>query len=160
MFQDPYTWVILSFALFCVIAWKFGRPQILKSLDDKIAVIRKEIETSERLRAEAQALLLDFQQRQKQAEQESERLINQASVQAEHFREREEKRLNDLMKQKEQQLTERLNLLRDQAVDEIRQVAAGLAFEAAQKMVTQKLDADTKSRLIDRALDHIAQRLN
>ena len=73
---------------------------------------------------------------------------------------REEARLDETMHRKEEQLNARLALMRDQAINDIRQVAAQLAFEAAEKMVAQKLDADTRNKLIERALDQVSQRLN
>lgn len=158
--HDPYTWVIFSFVLFLGIAWKFGRKPIAASLDAKIAVIRAEIDTAERLRDEAKALLLDYEARQKEIETMADKMVSDARDQAEVLRQREEARMNDLMKQKEAQLTERLNLMRDQAIDDIRQVAATLAYDATRKMVGQKLDDETRNKLVERALDHVSQQLN
>lgn len=160
LLHDTYTWIIFSFAVFAVVAWVFGRKAILAGLDTKIAVIRKEIDTAENLRAEANALLLEFEQRQRDAQLEADKLVAKARDQSESLRIREEARLDDMMKRKEQQLTARLALMRDQAIDEIRQVAATLAYDAAQKMVTQKLDDDSRNKLIERALEQVAQRLN
>jgi F-type H+-transporting ATPase subunit b len=158
--HDTYTWVTFSFIVFAVVAFKFGRKAVLSALDTRIATIRAEIDTAERLRAEAQALVLEFEQRQKDAQREADKMVATARDQAEALRVREEARLEDTMRRKEEQLNARLTLMRDQAIDEIRQVAATLAFDAAEKMVTQKMDADTRAKLIERALDQVAQRLN
>lgn len=158
--HDPYTWVIFSFILFMGIAWKFGRKPLAAGLDAKIAIIRAEVENAERLRDEARALLLDYEARQKEIETMADKMIDDARAQADSLRLREEARMNELLKTKEAQLTERLNLMRDQAIDEIRQVAASLAYDATHKMVTQKLDDETRTKLIDRALDHVSQQLN
>lgn len=156
--SDPYTWVIASFLLFAGVAYKLGVPVLLRRLDEKIATIRKEIETAEMLRAEANALLLEYEQRQHHAQIESDKMVAAARDQAEALRAREEERLEEVMRRKEQQLTERLNLLRDQAVADLRGVAANLAFEATQNLVTSKLDEATRAQLIDRAISQMAQR--
>lgn len=155
MLTDTYTWIIFSFAVFLLLAVKFGWPAILAALDSKIKTIRDEVAAAETLRAEANALLLEFEQRQRDAAREADTLVAQARASADQFRQHEEERLAEMMARKEEQLTARISLLRDQAVAELRQVAADLAFDATEKLMTRKLDADTRARLIDRALDQV-----
>ena len=159
LFHDTYTWIILSFAIFAAAAWFFGRPAIIKSLDDKIAVIRADVENAARLKAEAQALLAEFEQRQRDAAREADELLATARTSAEHVHAREEERLNDMMVRKEQQLIERIALLRDQAVTELRDVAARLAYDATDRLVKQRLDDATRNHLVDRALAQIEKRM-
>lgn len=158
--HDTYTWIILSFVIFAVVAWRFGRAPVVAALDTKIATIRAEIKQAENLRAEAQALVMEFEQRQRHAHAEAEEMVEKARQQAEALRLREEARLEETMRRKEEQLNARLLLMRDQAIDELRQIAAQLAFDAAQKMVVQKIDDETRAKLLDRALEQVAQRLN
>ncbi len=153
--NDSYTWIIFSFAVFALLAAKFGWPALLAALDTKIKTIRDEVAAAETLRAQANALLLEFEQRQRDAARDADALVAQARASADQFRVHEEARLTDMMARKEEQLTARISLLRDQAVSELRQVAADLAFEATEKLMTRKLDADTRARLIDRALDQV-----
>lgn len=160
MLHDTYTWIIFSFVVFLTVAVKFGWPVLLAGLDAKIKTIRHEVESAERLKAEANALLLEFEQRQRDAEREAESLVAQARMNAEGIRLREEERLNDMMVRKEQQLIERIALLRTQTITELRQVAANLAFDATKNMIAKKLDTETRVRLIDRALDQVQQNLN
>lgn len=158
--HDTYFWVVVSFLLFAAVAYRFGRRPFLASLDAKIETVRKEIAASEKLKAEAQALLLDYEQRQRDAQAEAEAILQAARDQATKTRVREEARLDEALKRKEQALEDRLNRLRDQAVAEIRQTAATLACDAAQNMITQKMDAETRTRLIDRAIDQMGRELN
>lgn len=157
--HDTYTWIIFSFVIFLVAAVKFGTPAILRALDTKIKTIRTEIDAAEKLRAEANALLLEFEQRQRDAEREADTLVMQARENATAIRAREEELLNDMMRRKEQQLVERINLLRDQTIVELRQVAADLAYQATTKMVTSHLDPESRTRLIDRALEQVQQKI-
>jgi len=160
IFLDAYTWVTFSFVVFLIAVVKFGGKAVLSMLDGRIATIAREIETAERLRAEAHALVLEFEQRQRDAQAEADKMVATAREQADAMRVREEVRMEEMLRNKEAQLNARLSLMRDQAIDEIRQVAATLAFEAAEKMVAQKLDADTRNKLVERALDQVMQRLN
>jgi F-type H+-transporting ATPase subunit b len=158
LLHDTYTWVIFSFAVFACAAWVFGRPVILKSLDAKIATIRAEVENAARLKTEAQGLLAEYEQRHRDASVEADRMIADAREQAEHVYHTEEQRLNDMMFRKEQQLVERIALIRDQAVAELRDTAARLAYDATETLVKSRMDDDTRARLLERSLDQIIKR--
>ena len=73
-------WVAFSFVIFVALAVKFGGKGIIGALDKKIAEIKSEIETAERLKAEAQALLADFQTKQRDAEKAAAEIIELAVV--------------------------------------------------------------------------------
>ncbi len=158
LLHDTYTWLFLSFAIFVGAMWILGRPIILRSLDQKINIIRQEVENAQKLRAGAAELLTSFQTRQRDAMREADEMLAAARDQADHVRQVEEQRLTDVMHRKEQQLTERVNLLRDQTVAELRDLAARLGVEAAEKIVTNKMDDTTRAILVDRALAQVQQR--
>jgi F-type H+-transporting ATPase subunit b len=157
--HDTYTWVFVSFAVFVAVLWAFGRPALLRALDQKIATIRSEVENAATLHAQAQALLAEYEQRQRDAARETDAILADGRAQAEKHREIEEARLHDMMARKEQQLVERLGMLRDQAVAELRDVAAQLSYQATEKIVTQGLDDATRTALINRSLAQVQDRL-
>jgi F-type H+-transporting ATPase subunit b len=159
LLHDPYAWVIFSFAVFVAVAYRFGKPAVLSALDQKIKTITEEIENARKLRDEAQALLSEFETRERHAAAETEQILADARQHAEHIRLAEEQRLADMMARKEQQLNERIALLRDQAVADLRNTAATLAAQATETLVTQKMDDATRAKLLDRALDQVQQRL-
>ena len=68
LFHNTTVWVAISFVLLVALLVKTAGSKINAVLDDKIALIKAEIETAERLKAEAQALLADFQEKQRDAE--------------------------------------------------------------------------------------------
>ena len=55
--NEATNWVLISFVIFAIGFWKLGLKQMLGKLDRRIEEIRKEIETAESLRVEAQELL-------------------------------------------------------------------------------------------------------
>lgn len=159
LLNDTYFWVTASFILFIIVAVKFGRAPILGALDTRIASVRADLAAAETARDQARALLADFEQRQQDAARQADALVDAARAQADALRIREEENLNQLMHRKEQQLSERLAVMRDQAIEELRAIAAQLAFEATRDMVIKSLDDQTRTRLVDRALDQVTQRL-
>ena len=157
--NEPYTWIIGSFIVFAGVAWMFGRPALIRALDDKITQIRVEVENAERLKREAAEMLADYQDRAAHASTEAAQIIATARDHADTFRLHEEDRLNEMMARKERQLAESIALLRDQAIAELRDTAVDLAARATAQLVHQKMDDETRARLIDRALTQISGRL-
>ena len=60
-------WILISFLIFAVFAARFGVGKFLAMLDAKIASIRTDIESAEKLRAEAESLLADYRRKKAEA---------------------------------------------------------------------------------------------
>ncbi|MCB1784318.1 MAG: hypothetical protein KDI13_10015 [Alphaproteobacteria bacterium] len=153
--QDVHVWYALSFIIFSAIIWQFGVPAIVKFLDGRIAEIRKEIETAETLRIEAQEMLAQYQRKQRDAAQEAEKIIADAKKSAKHFQEKAETDLAESMRRREAQLTERLARMEQQAVNEIKAYAADLAMKMATDMIVEKLDKKTNEKLVGQSIENI-----
>ena len=67
IFTDPTFWVAVAFVVFAALVFKPIRQAIAGALDDKIALIRGEVEEAQRLREEAQATLASYQRQQRDA---------------------------------------------------------------------------------------------
>lgn len=160
MFHDPTAWVALSFVVFVVAAFIFGRKSVTSGLDAKIDGIRKEIATAEDLRNQAQALLADYQKKQSAASEEAGKIISQAKTQAEQLRKNAEADFTSTMERKEEMLKERILRMEESAMDDIRRYAADLAISATTQIIAQKMDASSAEKLADASIRKVADNLN
>jgi F-type H+-transporting ATPase subunit b len=158
--HDATLWVAFSFALFVVLAFVLGRKMIIASLDEKIAKIRDEIETSDRLRTEALELLAQYQDKQKNAQIEADRILTDATAQAKSIQAKLDAEFEDSMARREQMLKERIVRMQDQARDDIRKYAAELAMSATAEIITQKMDQTRSSNLVDQSIRKVSDQLN
>ncbi len=156
---DSYFWVTLSFLLFVYVAYRFGKASVLKGLDTKIEDIRKEIDTAEMLRVEAQELLAQYERKQKDAAQEAVTIIMNAKNHAESIMKNAEDEMAATMERREQLLQNKLNLMEEQTRQHIRQYAAELAVEAAERMIRDNLDKKGNSAIVDETIGQIPDRL-
>src|ERR1700688_229944 len=86
LLHDPEFWVAIGFALvIALLLWKGVPGMIGKMLDQRAAVISAELEEAKRLRAEAAALLADYQKRATGAEPETRSIIDAATAEAAEF---------------------------------------------------------------------------
>jgi F-type H+-transporting ATPase subunit b len=157
--QDPAVWVAISFAIFAVIAFVFGRGALLGKLDARIADVKREIGTAETLRAQAQALLDEYKQKQKDAEKEAADILKRAKASAEEIRRQAEADLEEISARREAQLADRLKRMEDAAIQEIRAHAADLALKATTEIITSQMDKDANDRLVDESIPGLAKQL-
>lgn len=159
MFADTHTWVLISFLLFAVMAFRFGKNKFLAKLDNRIDFIRDEIRTAESLRIEAQELLAQYQRKQRDAAKEAEDIVTAAKSAAALIRNETEKDLQDLLERKETQLAERLQRMEESAKAEIQAYAAELAVKATAEIIHSKLDQAANDRLIDASIKAVSAQM-
>lgn len=153
-------WVAFSFFIFLALAIKMGGKGIIATLDKKIAEIKSEIETAERLKAEAQAMLADFQTKQRDAEKAATQIIEQAKASALAVQKAAEAELSETMERREAQLSERLRRIEQKAIADIQNHAADLALKATREIVEKTLDEKASTKLVDQAIASAAKYLN
>ena len=159
LLSDPHhashIWYTISFVIFAGILVKFGIPAFNKLLDGRIEQIKKDLEEAENLRVEAQEMLAQYQRKHRDAVQESETIIKNARESARQYKEKAESELNAVMERREQQLEERLERMKQNAINEIQEHAATLAINATQHIITEKLDKKARAKLVDEAIGNL-----
>lgn len=155
LLQDTHVWYALAFIIFAAIFWQYGVPAVIKLLDQRIAEIKKDIETAENLRVEAQEMLAQYQRKQRDASSEAEKIIADAKKSAKQYQEKAEADLSEMMRRREQQLENRLERMEQQAMQEIQTYAADIAMKMAKDMITEKLDKKANENLVGQSIDNI-----
>lgn len=158
--KDPVAWVAISFVVFVALAFKFASGKIACALDSKIAQIKADIETAQQLKQEAQALLADFQAKQRNAEETAARIIEEAKASARLVQESAEAELALSMERREAQLSERLKRIEEKAIIDIQNHAADLAIQATREIVTKTMDEKANGNLIDQTIRSVSKYLN
>ena len=152
-------WVLVAFILFVgFMVWK-ARKALVGGLDSRAARIKAEIDEAQRLREEAQALLADYQKKQREALGEAEAMVKQAGEEATRLKAKAETELAAALKRREQQALDRIAQAEAQALAEVRNLAADLAVAATQKILTDKLDPAKAQSLVSDAIAELPRRL-
>src|SRR6188768_2967059 len=86
LLADHHTWEYVGFLIVVgLLVWKGVPGMVGKMLDQRAAVISAELEEAKRLRAEAAALLADYQKRAAGAEAEAQSIVASATADAAAF---------------------------------------------------------------------------
>lgn len=158
--HDTNIWLSFSFVIFLFILFRFGKDAVIGTLDGRIESIKKELETAESLRIEAQEMLAQYQRKHRDALQEAEKIVENAEMHASEIRKNSEKILTENMERREAQLKERLKLMEESAVQEIREYAANLAIEATSKIIESQMNKKDSDKLIDDSIQNISKNLH
>lgn len=147
---------IIAFLVLFALLWRVALPRANQVLKERSENIEGKLEHAERERQRAEELLREYRTRLASAEQEAQRIIDEARANAERLR-------RDLMAKAEQEADRAINQgreairgERDRAMRELRTEVGSLAVELATRVVGDSLDRDRQLRLIDQYIEQLA----
>lgn len=160
MLHDPAFWVGLAFVLVAILIFRPLAKGVTVTLDTRAAKIRAQIEEARKLREDAQALLADYQKKQRDAMAEAEKIIAQARQEAARLKIDAEKDLENAIARRKQQALDRIAQTEAQAITQVRNTVIDVALAAAEKLITTSLDPAKRQALADKAIGELQGRLN
>src|SRR5215469_2127297 len=149
LLHDAEFWVAVGFVLvIALLLWKRVPGMVGKLLDQRAAVIAAELEEARRLHAEAATLLADYTKRAASAEAEARSIVEAAQVEAAQFQKDARAALEAQIERRAAAARDKIAQAEAHALNEIRGLAADAAVNAAQKLITAKLDEQRASHMI------------
>ena len=160
MLHDPEFWILVAFVAVIILLWKPASRAITKALDDRALKIKSDLERAAKLRTDAQALLAEYQQKQKDALKEAESIMAQAKADAERMAVQAQADLEAALKRREQMALQRIAQAEQQALADVRAAAVDIAIAATGKLLAEKLDAAKQDALVEGAIKELQGKLN
>jgi F-type H+-transporting ATPase subunit b len=148
-------WGAVAFFILLFLMYRTVWPQVNKTYQDRRANIEGKLEQAEKEREDAERLLQRYRERLAAAEDETQRILEEARANAERVRkDLLAKAENDAERQLER-ARQTIRAERDQAIRQLRGEVATLAVELASRVVEDSLDRDRQLRLVDRYIDRL-----
>jgi F-type H+-transporting ATPase subunit b len=157
---EPEFWVAVAFVIFVALIWKPASRAIVSALDARASRIEKELNQAASLREEAQALLAQYQRKQRDAIKQADEILEHARVEAERLSRQAAKDLEATLARREKLAMQRIAQAEQQAVVEVRAAAVDVAIAAAEKLLAEKIDAGKADALIDQAIRQLPAKLH
>jgi F-type H+-transporting ATPase subunit b len=155
LLAQPTTWVAVSFVLFTLLILKFGLPKIKSGLDARSGDIASKINDAAKIKAEAEAILLQAKAKLANVESETEKLLNDAKSQADAYLAKAKAETDSVINARKNQALTRISQLENEAKKEITNRITSESVELAAKTITEKLTADKAASLIDEAISSL-----
>lgn len=147
--------VLLAFLLFIAVLFYFNVPSLIGGMLDKRAEgIKTELEEARQLREDAQSLLASYERKQKEVQEQADRIVAAAKQEASAAGEQAQA---DLAKSVERRLAaaqEQIGSAEAAAIKEVRDQAIAIAIAASRDIIGKQMTATEGNKLID---DGIAQ---
>ncbi|MFC5385023.1 F0F1 ATP synthase subunit B [Aquamicrobium segne] len=154
-------WATISLVIFIGLCIYLKVPgMITKALDQRADRIRNELEEAKRLREEAQALLAEYQNKRKQAEQEAVEIVETARREAAAVAEEATRKAEDYVARRTSMAEQKIAQAERDAISEVRSTAIDLAVEAARKVLADKTDSKADAELFKQSVADVKARLN
>ena len=148
--------VLIAFIAFVAILIYMGVPgKITGMLDARAAGIKADLEEAKALREEARALLSSYEKKQKEVQEQSERIVSHAKAEAEAVARQAKADLKDSIARRLIAAQEQIASAEAQALRAVREQAVSLAIAAAGDVLAKQMTAERASASIDTAIAQV-----
>ena len=158
--MDATFFALVALIIFLGVVIYFKAPQMLTgSLDKRAARIAEELEEARKLREEAQALLAEYQRKQRDAEKEAADIIAAAETNAARMTEEAKLGLEDLIARRTKMAETKIAQDEAQALQDVRSIAADAAISAAERILSAKMSGKAADSQISDSIAEVKSRL-
>jgi len=158
--HDEEFYILIAFVVAIAILLRQAWGQVTAGLDARAQTIKTQLDEAKRLREEAEAMLADYQRKQRDAMAEALDIVVQAQAEAERVAKQAEIDLEAAIKRREEQARDKITQAEVKALAEVRGVAVDVAIEAVRVLLAESLDETRGAHLIDLAIQELPQRLH
>ena len=159
LLDDPRLWVALAFVVFTLLSYKKVAGFMTRSLDERSAKIKSELDEARRLREEAESVLAQYKQRQAEYAKEAESLLEQACEDAEVLRTHAEHEMKSALDTRMKQALERISQEEEKAIADVRNHVVDIALSAARRIIAEHVGM-SQDELIRLTLDDIERKIH
>lgn len=150
-------WTIITFVLLLLVLRRVAWKPLLAMLDEREKRIRDSLNQAEKAREEAQSAAEENRRAMEQAQSDARQMITEGREAAERAAQEVRERAANEARQTLEQARRTIQQEKEQAIQELRAHAAGLAIEAAGKVLDENLDNDRNRKLVDEFIDSIPE---
>jgi F-type H+-transporting ATPase subunit b len=148
-------WTLLLFGVSLVLMAKFVFPRISGALDKRQKAIEESIDTAERTRTEADALLAEYRERLKEARAQAEEIVQRARQAADTHEHESKERGQEIVAEAAKRAERDIEAATKRALDDIRKEVADLTIMATEKVTRKTLTEADQKRLVEEALNEL-----
>ena len=153
--------VLIAFIIFLGVLIKFKVPGMLTGMLDQRAVgIKSDLDEAKALREEAQTLLASYERKQKEVQEQADRIVAAAKKDAAIAADEAKEDLKASIARRLAAATDQIASAEAGAIKEVRDTAVTVAIGAANDVIAKQMTAKSATALIDDAIGEVAAKLH
>jgi F-type H+-transporting ATPase subunit b len=158
---DAEFWVAVAFVIFIgVLIYVRAHKMAISAIDARRARIEAELDDARRLREEAQAVLAQYQQKQREADTEAAAIIAGAKAEAERLTAEAKTKMDEFLDRRTKMAETKIAQAEAQAVADVRAAATEAAVAAAEKILKETVPGSIADDLISKGIGDLKGKLN
>ena len=150
-----FLWTLLSFAILLLILWKAAWKPIVSSLDERAGRIRRDLESAESSRKEAETLYLKHKETIENARDEAMKIISEGRADAERIKNDIVEKANAEAQTIVQRAYREIEGAKDKAIVELKTEIVGISTDIASKIIEKNLKPEDQRTLVEQALQKL-----
>ena len=151
---DATFWVAVSFFIFFLGLIYLKIPQKVNDvLGNKINETKSELEEAEKLKEEAKNLLSSYEKKLTQATDEATNIVDRAKKDSEKNLIDSTEKFYQLIDYKKKNLSEKIDQMKDEAINEIKNTSIQISMEAVEKIIKNSIDKKKLDRFYEENLN-------
>ncbi len=159
--KNPEFVVVIGFVLFLALLAYLKVPGLIGGMLDKRAeAIKSDLDEAKALREEAQTILASYERKQKEVQEQADRIVEAAKAEAEIVAAQAKEDLKASIARRLAAADEQIASAQASAVKEVRDTAIAVAVAAAEDVIAKKLTAADGNALIEDAIKDVAAKLH
>ncbi|WP_299722851.1 F0F1 ATP synthase subunit B [uncultured Tateyamaria sp.] len=153
--------VLIAFILFVAVLFYFKVPGMLsKMLDDRSSGIQSELDEARALRDEAQALLASYERKHKEVQEQADKIVAQAKIDAEAAADQARADLARSIERRMASAEDQIASAQAGAIKEVRDSAVTVAISAARTVIEKQMSAADANKLIEESIAQVDAKLH
>ena len=153
--------VFLAFVLFIAVLFYFKVPSLLMGMLDKRAEgIQSELDEARALRDEAQTLLASYERKQREVQDQADRIVAAAKEEAKLAAEQARKELEKSLERRMAAAEEQIDNAHSAAIKDVRDQSVTIAVAAARAVIADQMTAAKNNALIDAGIKEVEAKLH
>lgn len=158
--SDAKFWVACAFFLFVALVYRKISYFLGRALDDRSARIKRDLLEAQKLREEAEALLMQYKQRQAEYIQEAQQMLQKAQADADALIVKGGKDLQLAMEARTQQALDKIAQEEAKAVNDVRNHVVDIAMAAARAIIVDQVGNLPQDDLVKLALSDMERKIH
>jgi F-type H+-transporting ATPase subunit b len=160
LLHDPRLWVTVAFIVFVALAYKKISTLFLKTLDDRSALIKSELERTHALRLEAEEVLATYKKKQAEFHKEAELILKQARLDADQLAAHADKELQAALDARMKQALIKIEQEEIRAIQDVREHIVEMSLAVARSLLTDYANKTLSGDSVKRALSDIERKIH
>lgn len=153
--------VLIAFIIFVGVLIKFGVPGMLTGLLDKRAEgIKSDLDEAKALREEAQTLLASYERKQREVQEQADRIVANAKEEATRAAAQAKEDIAASVTRRLAAAEDQITSAKSAAIRDVRNQAVTVAVTAAQNVIAKQTTAADANKLIDDAIAEVGAKLH